>query len=403
MFPYTYPYVNAQTECEPYSIEKAAQCQKFKQFGFEYRPCLHPNFRCRLSESIAATNPCPDNQVMVNNITLRQNFPVDINLNIQIPGETQDIIMLVDASQSTRARLNNVKEELKAFVRTLGDIGNVSVAYYGGETDMSRKGYSVVLKATADVNRAAEALDNIPIVSNGTRSSISAIYAIATRNDGAVPLGLFAKRRIVVLVGDTPGREPDCQYSVESDSMSLRDRKTRVMVVNLASPGLNAALPPPKACKGRTLPIAAGQGTRLANFSEGDEISEVTSARLRKSVLKLRKNAAKGLLGKGSHISVNSKTYTYTEYYGPCSMCKRTITTKGCDERVILRTSNIPEFAHGPIQVTGRISLSLPVGICQKGPFYCEVEIIETLEQCCHTQWSMHRRERHLIGVRACQ
>ncbi|PXF40625.1 hypothetical protein BWQ96_09656 [Gracilariopsis chorda] len=341
---------------------------------------------------------------MVNNVTLRHHFPIDISLDINVPGDTQDIVMLVDASQSTRAKLNNVKEQLKSFVRTLGDVGNVSVAFYGGESDMGETGYSVALKATSDVNRAAEALDNIPIVADGPRTSITAMWSIMQHQDGTIPLGLFANRRIIVLVGDTPGREPECRHGIKSDRMSFSSQRTRVMVVNLASPGLNAALPAPAACGYITsAAIPEGQGTRLADTSEGELISQVTSSKLRESILKLRMNAANGLHGKGSHISVLSKTYTYTEYTCPSSFCARTITTKGCDDRVIIRKSNIPDFAHGPVQMTGKISLSLPAGICQRGPFYCEVEVKERLERFSYSHWSLPQRHTHLIGVKACQ
>ncbi|KAI0561413.1 von Willebrand factor A-like protein [Gracilaria domingensis] len=403
----TFPFVSCEPQCATYSLDVHRQCQSKQQFGCLYRRCSAHNFQCVLNPEVSSSNDCPDGEVQVRQVTLRPNFPVEFDLAVNIKGFDLDVVLLIDASESAKPRLNAVKNELSSFVRQLNGTAHVGVAVYGGEDSFDEEGMQVLSPAEENVQSALDALENIPTFPDGVRTTLTALSSIQRYPN---PLSLRLWRTIVVLIGDTAGREPECSLQMDRDRISgtLFDFSNGISVIpaSLDEPGLDGALPPIQPCANSYLPteaqpVAAGQASKIAEDTGGEVVSSITATVLLGAIDSVRRNpnrAHQTRPGAEIYISTASVVPVNLPYYEVVEPIN------GCEDKVIVTTTGIPEdFVSEPAHFTGKVKLDLPAGICQRGPFSCTIRVMdherghETM-----SHWSRPMTYYKKISVRAC-
>ncbi|CAN8066706.1 unnamed protein product [Agarophyton chilense] len=402
----TFPYVSCEPQCAPYSENVHRLCQTKQQFGCLYRKCSQNNFQCSLTPETAAASECPNGDIQVRTVTLRPNFPVEFDLSVNVPAVDLDVVLLLDASESARARLNAVKSELLSFVRQLEGTAHIGVAIYGGEQSFDEKGIQVLSAAKEDVQSALTALENIPTFPDSPRTTLTALHSV--QNSGAA-LSLRRWRTIVVLVGNTPGREPECGALFDRNSIpiSLYSNSDGISVIpaNLGEPGLDAILPPMQQCSNGFGPsepqaVEAGQASKIAEKTQGEVINSVRADVLIDAVDRVRRRPNRTHQRKaGAQISISTASVEPVNrpYY------PRRERVIGCEDKVIVSSTGVPQFVSEPSRITGKVKLELPTGICQRGPFSCTIRVIDQVQG--HevmSHWSQPIVNEKKISIQAC-
>ncbi|KAI0563521.1 von Willebrand factor A-like protein [Gracilaria domingensis] len=394
----TFPFVSCEPQCAAYSLDVHKQCQSKGQFGCLYRRCSTENFQCALNPQAASSNSCPNGDVLVQEVRLRPNFPVEFNIAWNLKGVDLDVVLLIDASESTKPRLDAVKNELSSFVTQLNGTAKVAVAAYGGEDSFDEKGLQVLSPAEEDVQPALDALENIPTFPDGVRTTLTALSSIQRyRSD----LSLQGWRTIVVLIGDTPGREPECSLEFDRDEVarSLFGFTSGISVIpaSLGGPGLDGDLAPVQPCAnglGPTEPqeVAAGQASKIAERTEGEVVSSITATNLWEAVDRVRRKPNR------SHQSRPGSVFSIadTQNVLPSYMLQT------CTSKMNVITTNIPDFVSAPSQITGKVRLELKPGICQRGPFNCSLTIGDRVTGNEGVSHYFHIRYYKNIQVRGC-
>ncbi|KAI0560257.1 von Willebrand factor A-like protein [Gracilaria domingensis] len=355
------------------------QCQSKRQFGCLYRRCSTENFQCALNPQAASSNSCPNGEVRVREVRLRPNFPVEFNVAWNLKGVDLDVVLLIDASESTKPRLDAVKNQLSSFVRQLNGTAKVAVAAYGGEDSFDEKGLQVLSAAEEDVQSALSALENIPTFPDGVRTTLTALRSIQRyRSD----LSLRGWRTIVVLIGDTPGREPECSLGFDRDevSRSLFGFTSGISVIpaSLGGAGLDGDLAPVQPCAnglGPTEPqeVAAGQASMIAEQTNGEVVSYISAYILWGAVDRVRRKRNRAHQSRpGADFYVVD-----TEVVDPLHMPPPDRMQQRCAFKMRVSTLNLPIFESSPSQNTGLVRLELHPGICQRGPFNCSLSLID--------------------------
>ncbi|KAI0563491.1 von Willebrand factor A-like protein [Gracilaria domingensis] len=354
------------------------------QFGCLYRRCSEQNFQCALHSQIASNNSCPNEEVQVRKVTLRPNFPVEFDLAVKLKGVDLDVVLLIDASESTKPKLDAMKNELISFVQQLNGTANVGVVVYGGENSFDEKGMTILSKAEGDIRSALNALENIPSFPDGPRTSLTALLSIQRY---AQELLLRRRRTIIVLIGDTPGREPECSNQLGRDTVSeylasfIHD-KFSVISVSLGTPGLDAALPPIPSCANDSVPadpqgVEPGQASKIAQETDGEVVQSITATAFLRAVDIVRRKPNRGYQNRpGARIFISTETWNPPPGY-LISYPWAEPRLAGCDDKVIVNVTGISEYVSEPAQTTGKVKLDLPYGICQSGPFNCTIRLVD--------------------------
>ncbi|PXF43248.1 hypothetical protein BWQ96_07021 [Gracilariopsis chorda] len=393
-----FPFVTCESKCFSYYPNFGSGCSQKAQFGCEYKKCSSSSYRCALNPAVEKDNPCPNGEVPVKSINLTS-F-VDFNLAINLRGYSTDVVLLIDTSSSTRPHLKAIKNELSSFVRQLNGSAKVGVAVYGSEESYDESGLSVLSAVTDYVDPALEALESIPETVDGTRTTITALKTLSSSVAG---LNLRGNKRIIVLIGDRPGREPDCRNGYNRDMVLP---SSTMISVSLGSDGLNSALPAPSACMNGSYydpsPIAVGQARDIVNRTNGEVVEIVTAASLLWAVDTVRRRPVYWYnRPPGSNIRVSSASFPL--YRGPYTPPVQRY-SNGCGNKVYLRTSGLPAFISAPAEVTASVHVALPKGVCIHGPFTCEIRVVEIRRGGEYpSSWSIPFEHFEVIKIHGCQ
>ncbi|CAN8068278.1 unnamed protein product [Agarophyton chilense] len=402
----TFPYIQCEGECHPYNLRIHRGCQQQRQFGCHYARCEGRNhFTCALTPEAAAQTNCEYGQIYVKSVSLQQNRPVDFQLAVNLPGRDIDVVLLIDASSSTRPRLNAVKNQLVSFVRQLSGRARVAVAIYGGEDSFDETGMKVLSAASEDVQLALNALESIPTFPDGVRTTLTALHSVVTSQE----LSLLRERSMIVLLGDTPGREPECRYQLSRSAISNElygfTSGFSVIPVSLGGVGLDAALAPISPCSNGygsqdPQPVAAGQASNLAEQTKGEVIQSITTSNLFDAVDRVRRNPARTHQAKPGaeiYISTASVEPVNQPYY------PRQERINGCGDRITTSVTGVPRYVSEPFLNTGSLRLALAQGACRRGGFECQIRIMDHVrgyESMSH--WSRPIVNYKKISIRAC-
>ena len=379
-----FPFITCDTPCTPTTPEARSQCSAKLQFGCRYSQCSANSSRCRLAPSVSSTNDCANDEILVTRIALNPGRSVDFNLAFNIRGIAIDVVILLDASASSRASVNSIKPALTSFIRRLGGVSDVGMTVFGGEQSFNETGFQLVQPVTPDVNATISALDNLPTVPDGPRSTLQALQGLISN---ARFFNFSARRRIIILVGDTPGRDLPCDSFRAIDfranvvnRLSSFDSSTAVIAINAGSPGLDAGLPPLGCDNFNVLeavaPVSPGQASFLATRTGGELITDVSGDTLFNVFDRVRGIRPNGFFaerwGRVVNIIPESTLSAFPFFQQPVPPPL----TDGCNDRVKVSIPGpIPELLKFPTDVISKVRLELADGVCKNGSFICDVTI----------------------------
>ncbi|KAI0566318.1 von Willebrand factor A-like protein [Gracilaria domingensis] len=358
-----------------------------------------------MSSELEANNPCPHGEIPANNVNLTYDHPVPINLRISPYAPTVDVILLIDATASVKPHLQAIKPELISFLNNIEDGMGVGVAVYGAEQFFDSSGKSILSAVDADVNKAIQALDRIPEYADGPRTTLRALEELKGSD-----MGTRGRRQIVFLIGDSPGREPECGSSMTRDTVAWDifgySSSVSVIPISVGQPGLDAGLPEPPTCPNNeyvnTAPIAQGQATFFASNTAGVVIDTVTAETLASALDTVRRNPLMpSAQPPGSSIGVT--TARLPIYSGPYTPPFQAY-TNGCEDAVLVDVNGIPDFISAPNVVNATITLRLKPGVCGRGVRRpCEVRIREHVNTAQPPNvWNRPLIRDEIIYVHAC-
>eukprot|EP00737_Agarophyton_chilense_P004028 gb/GEZJ01004888.1/.p1 GENE.gb/GEZJ01004888.1/~~gb/GEZJ01004888.1/.p1 ORF type:complete len:491 (-),score=41.49 gb/GEZJ01004888.1/:110-1402(-) len=372
-----FPHVSCEPQCAPYSYNTQVKCRKNEQFGCSYERCSGMNFQCSLNQTTENNNPCPNGEVPVENVSLQHYHPVEVNLAINLRGYPLHVLLLIDASAPS-SQINALKPEMVSLLRKLEGTAEVSVAIYGAEQEFDSSGYSVLAAKSDDVTQAIQALDGIPQKADGARTTLTALRSLV--HNGI----LRASKDVVLLIGDTPGREPECGVGFDriqtANELYSVHTGAVLLPVSIGTPGLDGALPAPEACPNsyiETKPIDENQASYIASHTQGEVIETVTADEMLQAIDRARRKDGRiHQRPPGSYISVS--TARFPNIVGPFTVPEQFQTySNGCEERVIATLTGVSGFVSAPAQTNAKLKLDLPLTACLEGPFSCEVRIVE--------------------------
>ncbi|KAI0564332.1 von Willebrand factor type A protein [Gracilaria domingensis] len=292
----------------------------------------------------------------------------------------RDAIFLIDASNSTRNALHAVKPQLIQLLRNVSQTYNVGVGIYGSEQSFDARGFSVIQTVTSNVEEAVQALDNIPLLPDGPRSSMQALatlVGVRTVTGAVESFGFRSRNKMFILVGDTPGREVPCDASFYTNIRQML-RIGNIAAVSIGSPGLNAALPPLH-CESSAIPEARApiQEGQAADMIHGEVVHPpVTFEALFRAYDQSRRfPPPRGFFpnyGRNVWVTQNATTSRFGFFQMPVPLPL----SDGCNERVQLSTPvPWPQPLQVPTQEMGTVRLSVEPLACRNGSFTCEVVI----------------------------
>ncbi|PXF40216.1 hypothetical protein BWQ96_10071 [Gracilariopsis chorda] len=371
------------------------QCEPAKQHG-----CISLDGNCTLDPDLARINPCPNNEYPVNDFVLSLSNPVSFRMSVNLLDASLSVLFLVDASPSMRDHLPKVITEFStlatAMTKKLSAI--IAVAVYAGEASFSRYGppYLPLQSMTSNVSAVRNALQFIPSLQMKTvpRTLLNAIdkarYAqtIGWRGTNA--------RRIVVVAGDTPGRDPTC---TKSDYEPARTRfsifnefsETALIAASVGQPGLDGALAKLPQCPFSPscspvyctpLPpdegeqVAAGQLSALVNATKGLLLTGVDASALFRAALRVVNSPGRRFK------AIDGVLYRLTAEYGYDT----------CGNRIVIQSPSLPLRVPALSVTTVDFSVALSENGCDGGPFVCHLGIGES-----RTNGSVLQLQRFLV------
>ncbi|PXF41187.1 hypothetical protein BWQ96_09103 [Gracilariopsis chorda] len=367
-----FPHITSPFGCTGnFTGFQVSDCLVASQWGYEFSPCGEESFACSLKREIAANNSCPNAELPVSTVRVNLNRPTFVSLGINVPRPTLDVILLLDAVSSTRERIIALKPQIVSFIRQLEDVAeNIHISVSGTEESFDQRGTSVLQRTTNNFAEAVQSLDEferLPPIPDGPRASLRFLLPSITNT-----VGFRSEQQIVVLVGDTSGREPTCVFD-RFDRTSFPSRfsggQFSVVAVSIGDPGLNAPLPTQAPCT-RFTPfveaVTANQASTIANLTQGAFVEGFDADTLLQTVMNVSRNAP-GNFGQptGFDISVPQ----------PFSNFRRPFPSV-CDGRVQFNsTMGNRFFLAGPLETTVQLSISLANSGCMDGPFQCPVTV----------------------------
>ncbi|CAN8075954.1 unnamed protein product [Agarophyton chilense] len=361
------------------------ECLPASQFG-----CILSGCDCALNQTIAGTNSCPDNELPIDQLLLSPGLPVNFRMGVNLLDNRLNVLFLVDGSPSMEEQLPTVISELSTLASALiiNNSAIVGVAVYAGETSFDTfEAYTSLQSLTTNATAVQKALQLIPNLSlqNGPRLLLRAIEDSRSANIGWTG---FNARRIIIVVGDKPGREPAC---ATSDFQKVLDRNTLFDFINIVpskfsfiaasvgNPGLDTGLSQLPQCPFRPLcllvfcqrpepapgvPVAPGQLSTLANQVDGSFITNFSALEVYNAVLNILQlpnfQPLDGVLFRDTEEAVT-----------PVSM-------DTCGDRVVVQQPNLPMALPALSFSTLDFTVSLADNACQNGPFDCILTIAES-------------------------
>lgn len=374
-----FAFAKCDDVCTLVSNEELEKCAQLSQFGCQQRGCGRRGILCPL----VGNSPCPDGEIPVTQLTIEPEKPISFNLAVNIRGFPLDVMFLIDGSPSMQPRLRSIKNEIISLFRLIGeDLPSVTglrpriaIAVSGGESSFDGKGHRVVQGLTENVDQAISSLDRLPQTVDAPRSTLAALNALT--NNGAIRAGLNFRRpnAVFVFVGDKAGREPDCvnRFSRNNVAFGVRDAGAFLLAVNVGSPGIDTALPAVNPCPGDSSspPIAADQASDLANGARGELINGFNARKIWEAIDKTRRQSPSPVSNVPTSIISIATTIRIIRPFPPPPP------PSGCMDKVRVTTGRELGRFTGPTKFDTTVTVALAPGVCNNGPFTCDIQVQE--------------------------
>ena len=315
-------------------------------------------------------------------LTIEPEKPISFNLAVNIRGFALDVIFLIDGSPSMQPRLRSIKNEITSLFRLIGEDlpsrsgfrPRIAIAVSGGESSFDGKGHRVVQGLTENIDQAISSLDRLPQTEDSPRSTLAALNALT--NTGVINARPNFRRpnAVFVFVGDKAGREPDCvnRFSRSTVGAGVREAGAYLLAVNVGPPGIDAALPAVNPCPSDSSspPIAAGQASDLAKAARGELINGFNARKIWEAIDKTRRQDPSPVSRvPTSLISIATTIRIFRPFNPP--------PPSGCMDKVRVTTGRELGRFTGPTKFDTTVTVALAPGVCNNGPFTCDIQVQE--------------------------
>ncbi|KAI0562425.1 hypothetical protein FGB62_60g011 [Gracilaria domingensis] len=404
--------------CEELSVP---QCTSAAQFG-----CVTTeNNACALNPALASASFCSSNRYPVTSFILSPNSSVDFRLTVNAD-QSRIVSILIDASPSMREQIPDVVTELSALAESLITelSASIAISVYAGEESFRSSASHIPLQATTTnitaVKKALEILPNLQLF-GGPRTLLQAL------DDIAITCG----PNIIIVVGDTPGREPLCRFD---DTREFIDRfnvirpdfcfapgttipTASLVAVSVGRPGLNSALAEPPRC-----PVPSSSSSyiclevdecdppvfnspeefRCVATCEPDPVAPIAPGQLSAIANIVNGSVVEGLNADMIFFSVQQIIQSdVMRFMLPTSTLLRDLDPPlppgqgdDCGDRVWINSPELPMTIAGHSIKNISMMVSLSNRACENGPFVCTLII--------HLERTAIFRSEQRFLVRAC-